>query len=220
MGIFNLFKKSKQNVMPEPLPTQEAPIQNELSNQIKSIAKDKLILYFSHDIVDRAFRSFNIYYRIEGLCLTVETDFGRRMTIAQAKDYNELLFNVIKELSETCAKEYELIHRENNSKKWHYLRSKVINGYWMYKENSDYKYDAIEDTRKIWFEKHIGAMATVYSIKDIDSLILKYTSLMNMSFVDSHWSFDTDLMEFIEISSSKKRDTNNQEHPQPNEILK
>ncbi|MBE7064861.1 MAG: hypothetical protein E7384_03490 [Ruminococcaceae bacterium] len=90
----------------------------------------------------------------------------------------------------------------------------------MYKENTDYQYDSIEDTRKVWFEKHIGAMANLFSLSAVHSLISKYTTLMNHWFADSHWKFNSDLMEFVELSFSRERDTDKIEHPQPHEILK
>lgn len=238
MSIFNFFKrKSQEKTITskddlafcdnkfETLTTQHNTTpqtvekQDNLSEQIES-AKERLASYFSQEIVDAAFREFNMYCRIEGLSITAETDFGRRTTIAQAQDEADLVFKVIKEITKTCAQKYELIHRESNSNAWRYLRSKVVDGHWMYTENINYTYNAIEDTRKIWFEKHIGAMANIFSLQAVTSMISDYTSLMNRWFDDLHWSFNVDQMEFVEISFSRERDTDKQEHPQPNEILK
>jgi len=238
MNIFNFFKRKPQDKTVtskddlifcgnkfETLTTQHNTTpqmvgkQDKLSEQIESV-KERLASYFSQEIVDTAFREFNMYCRIEGLSITAETDFGRRTTIAQAQDEADLVFKMIKEIAKTCAQKYELIHRESNSSAWRYLRSKVVDGHWMYTENINYKYNAIEDTRKIWFEKHIGAMANIFSLQAVTSMISDYTSLMNGWFDDMHWSFNVDQMEFVEISSSRERDTDKQEHPQPNEILK
>lgn len=238
MAIFDFFKRKQQPKAAEPeeiltfhcnsskiLTTQQnmqpaiAGKQDGLPDQIES-AKVKLASYFSQEIVDHASREFNMYCRIEGLSITAETDFGRRTTIAQAKDENDLFFEVIKEITKICAQKYEQIHRSENSNAWRYLRSKVVDGHWMYTENINYTYNAIEDTRKIWFEKHIEAMANIFSLQAVTSMISEYTSLMNGWFDDLHWSFNVARMEFVEISSSRKRDNNKQEHPQPNEILK
>ena len=238
MGIFNFFKRKRQEktVIPDGNATirvsvcdniitqsnvkpQISETQDRLSEQIES-AKVKLSSYFSREIVDTASREFNMYCRIEGLSITAETDFGRRTTIAQTKDENELFFKVIKEITKICAQKYEQIHRAENSSAWRYIRSKVVDGHWMYTENVNYKYNAIEDTRKVWFEKHICAMAIIFSIDSVGSLISEYTKLINGWFSDSHWAFNSDLMEFVEISSSKERDTDKKEHPQPHEILK
>lgn len=211
MGIFDFLKRKQQPKIAEK--------QDGFSEQIE-LAKAQLASYFSQEIVDNAYREFNMCCRIEGLRITAETDFGRRTTIVQAKNNDELFFKITEKIAETCAQKYELIHRESNSKKWHYVRANAVNGHWMYKENADYKYDAIEDTRKVWFEKHIGAMSALFSVADAHTLIAKYTTLMNVWFSDTHWEFNSELMEFVEISSSREIDTDKKEHPQPNEMLK
>lgn len=182
------------------------------------MAKAALIPCFTPEIVEKASCEFHMYCRVEGLRLNCVADFGRSVTIAQAKDEDALFFEVIQELSKNCASKYEMLHRTDNAKNWRYLRTTVVDGQWRYQENASYRYDAIEDTRKVWFEKHIGAMATVFSVQAVAGLISEYTSLLNIQFHDDHWLFDLKRMEFVEISASKERDSAGTEHPQPQEI--
>ena len=195
------------------------PFKNDELNTRFTEAVKKSHEYFGKDIVDEALRAFNIFYRIEGFSVTVETDFGRRATIASVKNNDELFFVVIKEIFSMCSDKYEFKNRETNAKNWRYLRARVENGCWLYSENKNYKYNAIEDTRKVCFESHIASLALVFSSDMLLPVIKEYSALMNLWFSDIHWQFDEGSLQFVEISSSRSRDADGREHPMQNEIL-
>ena len=231
MGFFGIFKKNSElkdtpNIdntqhsisMPAQRSIQGPFNSNELNTRFTA-AIETANEFFGNDVVSLSLKEFNTYNRIEGLSITAETDLGRRTAIVSVQTIDELFFEVIKEIFKSCSRKYESKNREINANNWHYRRAKVIKGHWLYSENKTYKYDAIEDTRKIAFESHIESLSLVFSSDRLISLIKEYSSLMNIWFPDIHWKFDEEHLEFVEISSSKERDSAGNEHPMPDEIL-
>ena len=195
------------------------------SMQIDSFKKDilrsinSLSVYIPEDIVLAEYRNLITYYRIEGVTLTVETDFGRRETIAIAPTREGMFYRIMNELLCNISMKLELISRDIEQKKWRYVRADAVDGHWTYQENRDYCYNTIYDSRKLWFEYHIKFVAELFSISKATTLISSYTKLLNKWFKDQHWIFDETSMAFIENSMSMEIDGQGIEHPKKHEIV-
>ena len=193
--------------------------------QIDSFKKDifrsinSLSVYIPEDIVSSEYRNLITYYRIDGIALTVETDFGRRETIAIASTRKGMFYRIMNELLCNISMKLEVISRDIEQKKWRYVRADAIDGHWTYQENREYCYNTIYDSRKLWFEYHIKFVAELFSISKATVLISSYTKLLNKWFEDQHWVFDEVSMAFIENSMSMEKDEQGVEHPQKHEIV-
>jgi hypothetical protein len=180
---------------------------------------NSLSVYIPEDIVSAEYRNLITYYRIEGVALTVETDFGRWETIAIASTREGMFYRIMNELLRKTSMKLELISRDIEKKKWRYVRADAVDGHWTYQENNDYCYNTIYDSRKLWFEYHIKFVAELFSISKTTALISSYTKLLNKWFEDQHWVFDEVSMAFIENSMSMEIDGQGIEHPQKHEII-
>ena len=145
---------------------------------------NSLSVHIPKDIISTEYRNLITYYRIEGVALTVETDFGRRETIAIAFTREEMFYQIMNELLRNITIKLESISRDNEQKKWRYVRAAAVDGHWTYQENRDYCYNAIYDSRKLWFEYHIKFVAELFSISKATALISSYTKLLNSRFQD------------------------------------
>ena len=90
--------------------------------QIDSFKKDilrsinSLSVHIPEDIVLAEYRNLITYYRIEGVALTVETDFGRRETIAIASTREGMFYRIMNELLCNISMMLELISRDIEQK--------------------------------------------------------------------------------------------------------
>ena len=91
--------------------------------------------------------------------------------------------------------------------------------HWLYRENKDYIYNAIHDSRKYWMEYHLSLLRRVLSEEEVSDKIMEYESLINMWFTEKHWSFDREQFRFVEISDSKMHDTYGIEEPREGSII-
>jgi hypothetical protein len=180
----------------------------------------KLSVPIPDEIVKKEWEIFKHSYRIDGFKLTVETDFGKRTTIAYAVKKEDMFLEIMCELLQSIALKLELHNREHEESKWRYVRSKAVDGHWTYIENQNYLYDSIYDFRKFYFEHHIKFISEIFSVKKAEKLIKTYSQFINKWFIVEHWRFNKDTLEFDEISNSKEVDEKGIEHPRENEIIK
>lgn len=68
-------------------------------------------------------------------------------------------------------------------------------------------------------EYHLSLLRRVPSEEDVNKKITKYESLLNMWFIEKHWSFDREQFRFVEISDSKIHDTYGIEEPREGSII-
>ena len=182
-------------------------------------AISKLSLRIPDEIVKREWENFKRSYRIEGFFLTTETDFGDRTTLAFAITRKNMFFEIMQIFLHNIALHLEVYNRKSEECNWRYIRAKAVAGGWTYIENPNYRYDAIYDARKLYFEYHIRFTTELFSAKKAKKLIRTYSNYINKWFLDTHWKFEEGRLEFVEISSSKEIDEKGVEHPQPDEII-
>ncbi len=170
---------------------------------IKSILPD----YIPSDIIEKSLPRQNNPYPdfVIGLEYYVDADPSRvppRLEYA-AKDENDLKCRIFADVAFQIASEMELSTRKDDELKWHYIPIYVKDDKWMYKENKNYTYDTIFDSRKTLFECHLKLLNLVYSLEELDLKIKKYEKCMNTDFQTQHWKFDLNTFEFVEISNSR-----------------
>ena len=136
-----------------------------------------------------------------------------------ASNENELKHWIFDMVSENIAYEVELYNREKEEKLWRYVQERVEDGHWLYRENKDYIYNAIHDSRKYWMEYHLSLLKNVLSEEEVNKKIAYYESKLNMWFTEKHWSFDKEQFRFVEISNSKEHDTYGIEEPREGSII-
>ena len=193
-----------------------------ISNFEKDVfeAISKLSVNIPKVLVEKEWDIFKQSYRIDGFKLTVETDFGKRTTIAYAAKKEDMFLEIMCELLQGIALKLELYNREQEQYKWRYVRAKAVDGHWTYAENQNYLYNAIYDSRKFYFEHHIKFLSELFSINIAEKLIATYSQYINKWFLTDHWQFNKETLEFDEISDSKEVDETGVEHPGENEIIK
>lgn len=180
----------------------------------------KLSVPIPNEIVEKEWAIFKHSYRIDGFKLMVETDFGKRTTIAYAAKKEDMFLEIMVALLDSIALKFELYNREREQSKWRYVRANAIDGHWTYTENQNYLYNAIYDFRKFYFEHHIKFISELFSVKKAEKLIAIYSQYINKWFLTDHWQFNKETLEFDEISNSKEVDEKGVEHPQKSEIIK
>ena len=180
----------------------------------------KLSVNIPKELVEKEWTIFKQTYRIDGFKLTVETDFGKRTTIAYAAKKEDMFLEIMCELLQSIALKLELHNRKQEQTKWRYVHAKAVDGHWTYTENQNYLYNAIYDFRKFYFEHHIKFLSELFSVKKSEKLIATYSQYINKWFLENHWQFNNETLEFDEISDSKEVDEKGIEHPQENEIIK
>lgn len=136
-----------------------------------------------------------------------------------ASDENELKRWMYSQICKNIALETELRHREEEEKLWRYVQTRAEEGHWLYRENTNYIYNAIHDSRKYWMEYHLSLLRKVFSEEDINAQIAEYESSLNIWFMEKHWSFDREQFQFVEISDSRECDIYGIEEPREGTIL-
>ena len=169
--------------------------------------------------LDKAVQSGDWSY-FDGLNVMELNDRGPALTVYQATDEEDLKLWWFQHLSKDISMQWELLARKENNQKWRYLRAKVENGRWLYIEQKKYRYNAIEDTRLDWFEKHLMMLKPVFPLADWNKKVEEYIRLMNTWFKNPHWDYDRDRLCFIEISDAKEHNTDGIEEPRPGSIIR
>ena len=112
---------------------------------------------------------------------------------------------------------WELEDRKEEEKKWRYVYDHAENGQWYYREHKDYLYNAIHDSRKCSFEKELKLLKPMIPKEEWKKIVEKFTRLMNRWFKKEHWTYDETLCQFIEISDSRKYDSDFDSTEEPRE---
>lgn len=173
-----------------------------------------------HDIsAEIVQKSFNIGGYVSGLQFWSYEDRGPAKAVFTASDEDELKRWLYDKVSRNIAYNVELYNRKNEEKRWRYVRKGVEEGHWMYRENTDYDYNAIHDTRKYWMEYHLFLLKRVLTEEEIGRRVADYEASLNLWFTDKHWSFDKEQWKFMEISASKEYDTDGVEEPGKETII-
>lgn len=179
----------------------------------------KLSVPIPEEIIEQEWHNFKRYYKIDGFSLIVEGDFGNRTTLANAIKKGDMFFEIINELLKNISLKLEVHNRESERLNWRYVRFNVVDDHWTYIENQNFRYNAIHDFRKLYFEYHIRFLSELFSIDRARKLVVKYSNLINKWYPDNHWTFNEEILEFVEISPSKEVDEKGKEHPQKDEIV-
>ena len=170
--------------------------------------------------VERAI-DFRGYY-LDGSDILCEGDRGGYSKVYTIKDEDDLLYWEFEKVCGRIGLSSELYHRMENKPKWRYLQDHAENGRWMYVEQKDYIYNAIEDTRLVYFETLLRLTKPVLPDARWEKLCKHYEPLMNRWFKVPHWGYDREKLCFIEISDSKsyRSDFDDTEEPEPEQILR
>ena len=164
-------------------------------------------------------KSINLGGYVKGLQFWTYGERGPDYVLFSAFDENDLKHWIYSQVCKGIAQQTELRHRKEEEKLWRYVHVRAEGGHWLYRENKDYIYNAIHDTRKYWMEYHLSLLKTVLSEEEVSGKISEYESLLNKWFVEKHWSFDREQFQFVEISDSKEHDTFGIEEPREGSIL-
>jgi len=176
---------------------------------------NKISIKIDDDIKAKAINEFFGSYGINSKEIIAHIDRGNKKVIATYDDVKGLTFELACILFRKIATEMELKNRYAEESKWKYVGCGVKK----YRENKNYIYNTIFDSRKYMFEVHIRLLADIYELEKIRNIIVDYTDKMNIWFKDIHWAFNNDNLTFEEISSSKDIDADGIEHPQSGEII-
>lgn len=141
--------------------------------------------------------------------------------VYQATDEADLRFWTFGEVCFMIAESTELHNREQDERLWRYVRDHVEDNHWMYRENKDYRYNAIHDHRRALFEMELQLMKPVVPHEMWEKTAKEREGLMNRWFKRPHWALNRDKVCFEEISDSKEFDDLNKqiEEPRPGSIL-
>ena len=172
------------------------------------------------DISDEIMKkSLNLGGYVSGLQFWTYGERGPDYVIFTASDENELKRWIYSQVCKNIALQTELRHREEEEKLWRYVRARAEEGHWLYRENKDYIYNAIHDSRKYWMEYHISLLKKVIPEEEVNYKIAEYESLLNKWFMEKHWFFDREQFRFVEISDSREHDTYGIEEPREGSVF-
>lgn len=164
-------------------------------------------------------KNLNMGGYVSGLQFWNYGERGPDTVAFHASDEKELQHWIYDQVSKSIAQRVELQNREEEEKLWRYVRERVEDGHWLYRENKDYIYNAIHDSRKYWMEYHLSLLKRVLSEEEVNNKITEYESLMNRWFTEKHWAFDKEQFRFVEISDSKEYDTYGIEEPREGSVI-
>lgn len=129
---------------------------------------------------------------------------GPDSMLYQATDEADLRFWTFGEVCSSIGMMMELRNREQEELKWRYVRDHVENHHWMYRENKDYQYNAIYDSRMVWFEMELQLLKPVIPQEQWEKKVTEREQLMNQWFKTPHWALNREQVCFVEISDSKE----------------
>ncbi|MBQ7568166.1 hypothetical protein IJT17_05100 [bacterium] len=165
---------------------------------------------------------FGGYYQ-DGLTIMVYGERGGPdQVVFEAKDEHDLCLWQFEIVCERIAGKWEMANRNENSRKWRWLRDHAENGRWLYVEQRDYFYNAIEDTRLASSEVFLKLIKNGLPADKWEEKVRRYVRLMNRWYKRDHWDYDRKALCFIEISDSKEyaSDHDDTEEPAPDQIIR
>ena len=131
----------------------------------------------------------------------------------EGADEEDLRLWLFGQVAREVAQAMELRSRSEEETRWRFVRDHVEQGAWIYRENGQYQYDAICDTRKFWMEYELRLLYPVFPEKRWRQRAAYYEACMNRCFLVEHWRYDVAAMCFVEVSGSKEVDWNGVEQP-------
>jgi len=182
----------------------------ELKNIILSDCKKMQISHQHHDWIDKRTDSIDPYNHVagysqaDGYFYIEDGDRGEINLSCCSRNFEDIRWYLLTSVAGYAGQYYELTHRKSDEKCWRYPR-KFIDGKLILKQRLIWKYNAIHDTRKLWFEYEINALAKVADQARLTVFVNERTGLLNLWFDQPHWEFDWEKMTFVEISDSKER---------------
>ena len=129
---------------------------------------------------------------------------GSDSILYQARDEDDLRIWAFCYVCDQIGQQMEMRNRAQYEGLWRYVRDHVEDDHWMYRENKDYRYNAIYDQRKAWFEKELQLMRPVVPDGLWEERAKEREELLNRWFKDRHWALNRDAVCFEEISDSKE----------------
>lgn len=156
---------------------------------------------------------------ISGLQFWAFGEHSRDKLLYTAEDEEDLRLRMFQEAARSIAQRMELIHRTEEEKNWRYIQDHAECGAWMYRENQQYLYNAIHDSRKFWMEYELRLLHPVFSRARWIQRVEYYENCMNKWFPMKHWSYDTKALCFREVSDSKQIDTYGVQQPTEGSIM-
>lgn len=145
------------------------------------------------------------YSRADGYFYIEDGDRGEIYLSCCSHDAEDVRWYLLKSIASQVGQNYELAHRKSEEKRWRYSRA-FENGKHIMKQRIIWKYNAVHDTRKLYFEYEIKALAKVADLERLEVVVNERNSLLNLWFEQPHWGFDWKRMVFVEISDSKEHD--------------
>lgn len=169
------------------------------------------------DIIDRAVSHRGGY--LSGLQFWVYGERGPDRLEYEGADEEDLRLWLFGQAAREIAQSMELRGRSEEEKRWRFVRDHVEQGAWIYRENGQYEYDAICDTRKYWMEYELRLLYPVFPAERWRQRIAYYEACMNRSFLVEHWRYDVAALCFVEVSGSKEVDWNGVEQPAEGTVM-
>ena len=119
--------------------------------------------------------------------------------IFESDSEKDFTFYILELFARSWGQKFELDNRETFQSLWRFLRDKVIEGKWQYKEISNFKFNAIYDSRKVFFETTINCLLNVYSADEISDYIKNLTGFLNNNREIPYiiWTYSVKDKEFI-----------------------
>ena len=109
------------------------------------------------DIPDEIMKkSLDLGGYVSGLQFWMYGERGPDYVVFTASDENELKCWMYSQVCKNIALQTELRHRQEEEKLWRYVQTRAEEGHWLYRENKNYIYNAIYDSRKYWMEYHLS----------------------------------------------------------------
>ena len=183
---------------------------------------NKLPADIPQNIVEQAFNGMNCYYvkddPLEVWCIGEREDDH---VVERFANKEKLMIWVCEEICWHLSCRWELESRADDEKKWRYVYDHAENGQWFYRENKDYLYNAIHDSRKCSFETELKLLKSMIPTAEWKEHVKEKTSLMNRWYKIQHWDYDEMLCQFIEISDSKEyaSDFDDTEEPREGSVI-
>jgi len=156
---------------------------------------------------------------ISGLQYWAFGERGPDELIYTAENEDDLKLWMFREAARSIAQRMELTGRAEEENRWRYVRDHAEHGAWMYRENQQYQYNAIHDSRKFWMEYELRLLYPVFPEARWMQRVEYYENYMNKKFQVKHWSYDTTALCFREVSDSKEIDIYGVQQPAEGSIM-
>lgn len=138
-------------------------------------------------------------YYIDGLAVYNHPTQRDSQTLKyQAKNDDDLRIWEFKVCCQRIGFYMALRTRGTDSEKWRYPSAMRYGGKLRYRENRDYAYDAIYDSRKVPFEVELRLLKPVLESADWNAVVTQRELQLNSSVNIDHWRYDNAAEKFVE----------------------